>query len=75
LPPAERTGSILDRHPVAPPITITHERSITGALAEDLWEAYLQNVAQLAELAVQRGIYHWRVRQQHCYSNALNCAT
>jgi hypothetical protein len=54
LPPAPRTGSILERHPVAPPVTITHERSITGELAEELWEAYLENVEPLAEVAVLR---------------------
>jgi hypothetical protein len=54
LPPAPLTGSILDRHPVAPPITITHERSITGELAEELWHAYLENLQPLAEVAVLR---------------------
>jgi hypothetical protein len=54
MPPGPRTGSILDRHPVAPPISITHERSITGELAEELWDAYLENVGPLAELAVLR---------------------
>ncbi len=54
VPPAPRSGSILDRHPVAPPISITHERSITGELAEELWEAYLEKFEPLAEVAVLR---------------------
>lgn len=54
MSPAPRTGSILDRHPVAPPISITHERSISGELAEELWHAYLENVQPLAEVAVLR---------------------
>ena len=53
-PAAPRTGSILDRHPGAPPISITHERSITGELAEELWTAYLANLEPLAEVAVLR---------------------
>lgn len=53
-PAATRNGSILDRHPVAPPISITHERSITGELAEELWESYLENLGPLAEVAVLR---------------------
>jgi hypothetical protein len=52
VPPAPLAGSILDRHPVVPPISITHERSITGELAEELWEAYLENLGPLAEVAV-----------------------
>jgi hypothetical protein len=54
VPPAPLTGSILDRHPVAPPISITHERSITGEVAEELWHAYLENLQPLAEVAVLR---------------------
>jgi hypothetical protein len=54
LPPAPRSGSILDRHPVAPAISITHERSITGELAEELWDGYLESVEPLAEVAVLR---------------------
>lgn len=54
VPPAARTGSILDRHPVAPPISITHERSITGELAEELWDTYLESFTPLAEVAVLR---------------------
>ena len=54
VPPAPRSSSILDRHPVAPPISITHERSITGELAEELWHTYLENVEPLAEVAVLR---------------------
>lgn len=53
-PPASRTGSILDRHPIAPPISITHERSITGELADQLWDAYLENFEPLAKVAVLR---------------------
>ena len=56
MPPGRRTGSILERHPVAPPISITHERSITGELASELWDAYLQNVEPLAEVAVLRHV-------------------
>ena len=54
VPPAPPAGSILDRHPVAPPISITHERSITGELAEELWGSYLANLEPLAEVAVLR---------------------
>ena len=54
VPPAPPTGSILDRHPVAPSISITHERSITGELAQELWETYLENLEPLAEVAVLR---------------------
>lgn len=54
VPPASRPGSILDRHPVVPPISVTHERSITGELAEELWEVYLENFEPLAEVAVLR---------------------
>ncbi len=54
VPPAPQAGSILDRHPVAPPISVTHERSITGELAEELWDAYRENLEPLAEVAVLR---------------------
>ncbi|MGH9133912.1 MAG: hypothetical protein ACRDZZ_08260 [Ilumatobacteraceae bacterium] len=54
LAPDPRTDSLLDRHPVEPPLTVTHERSITGHLAEQLWESYCMNVGPLAELAILR---------------------
>jgi hypothetical protein len=58
-PPAPRTrdtGSLLDRHPPAPIVTVTHERSITGELAEQLWDAYQITVGPLAELAVLKHV-------------------
>jgi hypothetical protein len=51
-PPAPPTNSVLVRHPVAPPITITHERSLTGLVAERLLASYHQNIAPLTELAI-----------------------
>ncbi len=49
--------SILEAHPSAAPITITHELSITGLKAEALWEAYRTNFEPLAELAVLQHYY------------------
>ncbi len=49
--------SILEAHPSAAPITITHEVSITGPTAEALWEAYRVNFEPLAELAVLQHLY------------------
>jgi hypothetical protein len=37
---------------VAAPVSVTHERTITGALAERLWDGYRVSVGPLAELAV-----------------------
>ena len=49
--------SILETHPAAAPITITHELSITGTQAESLWEAYRTTFEPLAELAVLQHFY------------------
>lgn len=49
--------SILEAHPSAAPITITHELSITGTNAEELCEAYRINFEPLAELAVLQHLY------------------
>ena len=49
--------SILEAHPPAAPITVTHESSITGLKAEALWEAYRTNFEPLAELAVLQHYY------------------
>jgi hypothetical protein len=49
--------SILESHPPAAPITVTHELSITGLKAEALWEAYRTNFEPLAELAVLQHYY------------------
>ena len=49
--------SILETHPAAAPITITHELSIIGTQAESLWEAYRTTFEPLAELAVLQHLY------------------
>lgn len=49
--------SVLELPPAAAPIVITHELSITGAIAEELWEAYRINFEPLAELAVLEHFY------------------
>jgi hypothetical protein len=51
-PPSNRTGSLIDRQPVTQPLVITHELSIEGELAEQLWDMYVTGVTPLAELAV-----------------------
>jgi hypothetical protein len=58
-PPAPRTrdtGSLVDRHPPAPIVTVTQERSITGAIAEQLCDAYELTVGPLADLAVLKHV-------------------
>jgi hypothetical protein len=55
--PEPEQRSILEQHRVAPPATITHERSVTGEAAEALWEAYRQNFEPLEELAVLQHLY------------------
>ncbi|CAB4884593.1 unannotated protein [freshwater metagenome] len=55
--PAPSSGSILDQHPRASPIHITHETSITGAHADALWDAYRANFEPLASLAVLQHFY------------------
>lgn len=55
--PETGSGSIIDQHGSAPPITITHETSITGATAEALWESYRHNFEPLATLAVLQHLY------------------
>src|SRR5262245_9853842 len=59
MPPAERAFSpgdsvalLTDR-----PIAITHERCVVGDDAEALWEAYYENFAPLAELAILQHVY------------------
>jgi hypothetical protein len=49
--------SVLESPHSAQPIIITHELSITGAAAEELWEAYRINFEPLAELAVLQHLY------------------
>ena len=49
--------SILETHPAAAPVTITHEVSIIGTQAESLWEAYRTTFEPLAELAVLQHLY------------------
>jgi hypothetical protein len=51
------TGSIIDQHRAAPPVTITHETSIVGAPAEALWEAYFRSFAPLETRAVLQHLY------------------
>lgn len=48
---------VVDAAPPSPPIVITHERVITGAKAEALWEAYRINFEPLAELAMLQHLY------------------
>jgi hypothetical protein len=48
------TGSIIDQHPPAPAVTITHELVITGEPAEALWRAYRENFEPLRSLAILR---------------------
>lgn len=54
---AAAVGSLIEQHPVAAPISITHESSITGAAAEALWESYRENFEPLAELAILQHLY------------------
>jgi hypothetical protein len=51
------SGSLVDEHPLAEPITITHEQTVTGVTAELLWDAYRQNFEPLAELAMLQHFY------------------
>jgi hypothetical protein len=53
----ENHMSILESHPSAAPITISHELSLTGVKAEALWEAYRTNFEPLAELAILQHYY------------------
>jgi hypothetical protein len=50
-------GSIIEQHPVAASITITYERSVIGATADALWEAYRANFEPLASLAILQHFY------------------
>lgn len=56
-PPAPSSGSIIEQHPPAARIHITHEKSISGATAETLWEAYRSSFEPLASLAMLRHFY------------------
>jgi hypothetical protein len=58
-PPAERVFSTRDAVGVPPDrsIAITHELRIDGDDAEALWEAYRENFAPLAELAILQHLY------------------
>ena len=56
-PPGESSGSIIEQHPRASPIQITHETSITGDAAEALWHSYRANFEPLASLAVLQHFY------------------
>jgi hypothetical protein len=51
------TGSIIEQHPAAAPIRITHESRVVGADAEALWLAYHANFAPLASLAILQHFY------------------
>jgi hypothetical protein len=55
-PPGPVTGSIIDQHPVAARVTITHERTISGIPAEALWKAYEENFGPLQDLAMLRHV-------------------
>src|SRR5262245_37425245 len=58
MPPAERAFSPGDSVAVADrPIAITHEHVVGGDDAEALWEAYYENFAPLAELAILQHLY------------------
>jgi hypothetical protein len=58
-PPVERAFTAPDSttHTIDRPILITHERHIEGDVAEALWEAYRENFAPLAELAILQHLY------------------
>ena len=49
--------SLLETHASTTSIVVTHEQSITGTQAEELWEAYRANFEPLAELAVLQHFY------------------
>ncbi len=55
-PPQPVTGSIIEQHPVASRIEITHELTITGQHAESLWKAYEENFGPLQDLAMLRHV-------------------
>jgi hypothetical protein len=46
------TDSLVDRYPVAPPLVISHERTVDGDLHDVLWDMYVASVGPLAELAM-----------------------
>jgi len=52
----EVTPSIIEQYPAATAITVTHERSVVGPLAETLWNDYLANFGPLADLAILRHV-------------------
>jgi hypothetical protein len=49
--------SILETHPSAAPITLTHELSITGTRANALWEAYRTNFEPMVDVAILQHFY------------------
>jgi hypothetical protein len=51
-PPAAPNGSIIDRYPATPPVTITHEPVIVGEIADVLWDVYRANFEPLSQVAV-----------------------
>ncbi len=55
-PPQPVTGSIIEQHPVAARVTITHELTITGQHAEALWHSYEENFGPLQDLAMLRHV-------------------
>jgi hypothetical protein len=59
--PQPAVGSIIENHPTAAPITITHEDVVTGAVADALWEAYRTNFEPLASLAILQHFYSQEV--------------
>jgi hypothetical protein len=53
------TEAATEQHPLAAPITITHEHTVTGPTADALWEAYRANFAPLASLAILQHFYSY----------------
>jgi len=50
------TSSIIEQYPAAAPINVTHERIVSGPLAETLWNDYVTNFGPLADLAILRHV-------------------
>ena len=48
--------SIIEQYPAATAINVTHELSVTGPLAETLWNDYVVNFGPLADLAILRHV-------------------
>ena len=54
--PQPVTGSIIEQHPVAARVEITHELTVTGQPADALWKAYEENFGPLEDLAMLRHV-------------------